>query len=108
MPEHNVNTDLTFFTNEPDSTLLDRFVAILKDMAIFHLFLFLHKITDAIRIWKAWMRLKKYGLLRGWINNSPARPQGTGRYCVRCAGVNGRGAQGGLLGRGRIGEEPAG
>ena len=35
MSELNVNTDLTFFTNESNSTLLDRFVAILKDVKYF-------------------------------------------------------------------------
>ena len=30
-----IKTDLTFFTNEPNSTLLDRFIKILKDVKYF-------------------------------------------------------------------------
>lgn len=35
MTENNFKTDLTFFTNEPNVNLLDRFVQTLKDAKIF-------------------------------------------------------------------------
>ena len=65
MPEQNVNTDLTFFTNEPDSTLLDRFIAILKDVRYFDILVSYFRSSGFFRQYKSFENIEKIRILVG-------------------------------------------
>ena len=65
MLEQNVNTDLTFFTNEPDSTLLDRFIAILKDVRYFDILVGYFRSSGFFRLYKSFENIEKIRILVG-------------------------------------------
>ncbi len=65
MSEQNVNTDLTFFTNEPDSTLLDRFVAILKDVKYFDILVGYFRSSGFFRLYRSFENIEKIRILVG-------------------------------------------
>ncbi len=65
MPEQNANTDLTFFTNEPDSTLLDRFVTILKDVRYFDILVGYFRASGFFRLYKSFENIEKIRILVG-------------------------------------------
>ncbi len=65
MSEQNVNTDLTFFTNEPDSTLLDRFITILKDVRFFDILVGYFRSTGFFRLYKSFENIEKIRILVG-------------------------------------------
>ncbi len=65
MPEQNTNTDLTFFTNEPDSTLLDRFVAILKDVRYFDILVGYFRSSGFFRLYRSFEKIEKIRILVG-------------------------------------------
>ncbi len=59
------NTDLTFFTNEPDSTLLDRFLAILKDVKYFDILVDYFRSSGFSRLYKSFENIEKIRILVG-------------------------------------------
>ncbi len=59
------NTDLTFFTNEPDSTLLDRFLAILKDVKYFDILVGYFRSSGFSRLYKSFENIEKIRILVG-------------------------------------------
>ncbi|MHA1796327.1 MAG: helicase-related protein [Promethearchaeota archaeon] len=65
MHKQNTNTDLTFFTNEPDSTLLDRFVAILKDVRYFDILVGYFRSSGFFRLYKSFENIEKIRILVG-------------------------------------------
>ncbi|MHB2155006.1 helicase-related protein [Calditrichota bacterium GD2] len=65
MGDRNLNTDLTFFTNEPDSTLLDRFVAILKDVKYFDILVGYFRSSGFFRLYKSFANIEKIRILVG-------------------------------------------
>ena len=65
MPSQSLNTDLTFFTNESDSTLLDRFVAILKDVKYFDILVGYFRSSGFFRLYKSFENIEKIRILVG-------------------------------------------
>jgi superfamily II DNA/RNA helicase len=62
MPDKN---DLTFFTNEPDSTLLDRFVATLKDTQYFDILVGYFRTSGFFRLYESFEPIDKIRILVG-------------------------------------------
>ena len=67
MLEQYVNTDLTFFTNEPESTLLDRFITILKDVKYFDILVGYFRSSGFFRLYKSFENIEKIRILVGLI-----------------------------------------
>ncbi|RKY78116.1 hypothetical protein DRQ07_07940 [candidate division KSB1 bacterium] len=65
MYDQNEKTDLTFFTNEPDSTLLDRFIAILKDVKYFDILVGYFRSSGFFRLYKSFENIEKIRILVG-------------------------------------------
>jgi len=65
MPNQSVKTDLTFFTNEPGSTLLDRFLAILKDVKYFDILVGYFRSSGFFRLYKSFENIEKIRILVG-------------------------------------------
>ncbi|MDZ7724443.1 MAG: hypothetical protein U5R06_16980 [candidate division KSB1 bacterium] len=65
MTEQNLKTDLTFFTNEPDSTLLDRFTQILKDVKYFDILVGYFRSSGFFRLYKSFETIEKIQILVG-------------------------------------------
>jgi len=65
MTKQNLKTDLTFFTNEPGSTLLDRFVAILKDVKYFDILVGYFRSSGFFRLYKSFENIEKIRILVG-------------------------------------------
>jgi len=53
MTENNFKTDLTFFTNEPDANLLDRFIQTLKDVKYFDILVGYFRSSGFFRLYKS-------------------------------------------------------
>ncbi len=59
------HTDLTFFTNEPGSTLLDRFTATLKDTKYFDILVGYFRSSGFFRLYKSFENIEKIRILVG-------------------------------------------
>lgn len=59
------NSDLTFFTNEPDSTLLDRFLTTLKDTQYFDILVGYFRTSGFFRLYKSFESIDKIRILVG-------------------------------------------
>jgi hypothetical protein len=53
-----MKTDLTFFTNEPGSTLLDRFRKTLKDVSYFDILVGFFRTSGFFRFYRSLMRIQ--------------------------------------------------
>jgi superfamily II DNA/RNA helicase len=58
-------TDLTFFTNEPDSTLLDRFLTTLKDTQYFDVLVGYFRTSGFFRLYESFEPIEKIRILVG-------------------------------------------
>jgi len=65
MIEHKINTDLTFFTNEPHSTLLDRFTQTLKDVKFFDILVGYFRSSGFFQLYKSFENIEKIRILVG-------------------------------------------
>ncbi len=65
MVEVKTKTDSTFFTNDPDSTLFDRFVAILKDVRYFDILVGYFRSSGFFRLYKSFENIEKIRILVG-------------------------------------------
>jgi len=59
------NNDLTFFTNEENNTLLDRFKTILKDVEFFDIIVGYFRISGFHRLYKSFEKIEKIRILVG-------------------------------------------
>jgi superfamily II DNA/RNA helicase/HKD family nuclease len=62
---NNLKTDLTFFTNEPGSTLLDRFIKTLKDVQYFDIVVGYFRSSGFFRLYKSFENIEKIRILVG-------------------------------------------
>ena len=65
MIENNFKTDLTFFTNEPDANLLDRFVQTLKDVKYFDVLVGYFRSSGFFRLYKSFENIDEIRILVG-------------------------------------------
>jgi superfamily II DNA/RNA helicase len=65
MAEQNIKTDLTFFTNEPGSALLDRFIKTLKDVQYFDILVGYFRSSGFFRLYKSFKNIEKIRILVG-------------------------------------------
>ena len=65
MIEQLINTDLTFFTNEPHSTLLDRFTHTLKDVKFFDILVGYFRSSGFFQLYKSFENIEKIRILVG-------------------------------------------
>ena len=65
MTEQNMKTDLTFFTNEQGSTLLDRFTQTLKDVKYFDILVGYFRSSGFFRLYKSFDNIEKIRILVG-------------------------------------------
>lgn len=65
MNEQNLKTDLTFFTNEPGSTLLDRFTQTLKDVKYFDILVGYFRSSGFFRLYKSFENIERIRILVG-------------------------------------------
>jgi superfamily II DNA/RNA helicase len=65
MTEQNLKTDLTFFTNESGSTLLDRFTQTLKDVKYFDILVGYFRSSGFFRLYKSFENIDKIRILVG-------------------------------------------
>ena len=65
MSENNFKTDLTFFTNEPNANLLDRFVQTLKDVKNFDILVGYFRSSGFLRLYKFFENIEKFRILVG-------------------------------------------
>lgn len=76
-----MNSDLTFFTNEPGSTLLDRFLITLKDTKYFDVLVGYFRTSCFHRLYKSFESIDKIIILVGLIvdgNNYEIIEEATG------------------------------
>jgi len=59
------NTDLTFFTNEPDHTLWDRFVQVLKNVKYFDILVGYFRSSGFFRLYRSFENIEKIRILIG-------------------------------------------
>ena len=60
-----MHTDLTFFTNEPGSTLLDRFKRTLKDVRYFDILVGYFRSSGFFRLYQSFEYIEKIRILVG-------------------------------------------
>ena len=65
MTENNFKTDLTFFTNEPNANLLDRFVQTLKDVKYFDILVGYFRSSGFFRLYKSFENIEKIRIIVG-------------------------------------------
>jgi len=65
MDKNNFKTDLTFFTNEPNANLLDRFVQTLKDVKYFDILVGYFRSSGFFRLYKSFENIEKIRILVG-------------------------------------------
>ena len=58
-------TDLTFFTNEPDSTILDRFKSVLKTVEFFDILVGYFRVSGFHQLYKSFENIEKIRILVG-------------------------------------------
>jgi len=65
MTEYNFKTDLTFFTNEPNANLLDRFVKTLKDVKYFDILVGYFRSSGFFKLYKSFENIEKIRIFVG-------------------------------------------
>ena len=65
-----MHSDLTFFTNEPDSTLLDRFLITLKDTRYFDILVGYFRTSGFFRLYQSFEPIEKIRILVGLDRDS--------------------------------------
>lgn len=59
------DTDLTFFSNKPGCTLLDRFIHLLKDVRFFDILVGYFRSSGFFRLYKSFEHIEKIRILVG-------------------------------------------
>ncbi len=65
MENNTPHTDLTFFTNEPNNTLIDRFKAVLRTVEFFDVIVGYFRISGFHRLYKSFEKIEKIRILVG-------------------------------------------